>query len=454
MTSRVTVETRPTPRSRSVGPVDRRPHVVLIAMYFPPSRASGVYRALAMANFLARAGWRVTVVTVTEDFFDRITGSRDDSLLDAVDPAVRVVRVPLPVAHLETDVRHMGQFRTTFPRLHEAVTRGHQRRVFPEVYNTWIVPAARATGEVHRRTPVDVVVATGNPWSAFAAAWLVNRRHRIPYVMDYRDSWTLDLFAEADAFPAGHLARRWERLLLRGATGAYFVNRALLEWHAERYPDVADRMGVLPNGYDPDFVGEPSFRPPGDGPLRFGYVGTITDKLPHQQMWQGWAAVRDDPAMAQASAHLYGHLGFFPASRDRVRSMLPLERSDVHYEGPVAKSDVAATYEQLDVLLLMAADSRYVTSGKVFECMASGRPLVGVHSPSTAIAEPLRGYPLYFPAERLDAEAVGRALVAAAHGARTATREQVDACRAHARTYRRDSLLVPFEADLREVAGA
>lgn len=431
-----------------------RPHVVLIAMYFPPSRASGAYRPLAMANFLARAGWRVTVVTVTDEFFDRITGSRDDSMLASVEPGVEVLRVPFPAAHLETDVRHMGAFRTTFPLLHQKVSAARQRFVFPEPYGTWIGPVTRAIGAVHRRQPVDVVVATGNPWSAFAAAWLAGRRHGLPYVLDYRDSWTLDIFGEHDAFPPGHLARRWERLLIGGASRTLFVNQALLDWHAERYPRAARRMRVLPNGWDAGFLGAPEFRPPGAGPLRFGYVGTVTDKLPHEPMWEGWRLAKQEPELGDASAHVHGHLGFFPGARERIRAMLPLDAGlDVFYEGPVAKAEVGRAYADLDVLLLMAADSRYVTSGKVFECMASGKPLVGVHSPRTAIAEPLRGHPLYFPAADLSGPAVARAVLEAARGARAAGEADFRRALEHARGYRRDVLLEPFESELREVAG-
>lgn len=434
----------------------RRPHVVLVAMYFPPSRASGTFRPLAMANHLVDDGWDVTVVTITEDFFDRVVGSRDDSLMDAIDPRVHVVRAPMPMSHLDPDIRHRSRLATDLPFVHKAMTAGGQKLLFPERYASWIPSVVSTVGKVHRAHPVDVVVATGNPWSGFAAAWGVKVRHRIPYVLDYRDSWTLDIFTEEDAYPPGHLARRWEKRLIGGASRVLFVNEALRAWHAERYPGAAARMRVLPNGYDPGLLGEAAFRAPEPGAgLRFGFVGTVTDRHPHDAMWGGWAAARTDPALAGATAHVYGHLGFFSSQEDRIRGLLPLEDgTGVTYDGPVAKAEIGDVYQGLDVILLMAADSRYVTSGKVFECMATGKPIVGVYSPSTAIAEPLAGYPLSFPARELTVEGVRDALVAAAHGARTATEAEHDKSVEHARTYRRDTLLDPFVTELAEVAGA
>ncbi|GEL95165.1 glycosyltransferase [Cellulomonas composti] len=433
---------------------ERRPHVVLVALFYPPSRASGVYRALAMANHFAANGWDTTVVTVTEDFYDRVVGSRDDSLLATIDPRIDVVRVPMPMSHLDPDLRHRSRLATDLPFVHRALTIAGQRFVFPEQYASWIRPVVSAIGGVHKRRPVDVVVATGNPWSSFAAAYGARVRHRIPYVLDYRDSWTLDLFTEGDAFPPGHLARRWEARLVAGASRLTFVNEALREWHAQRYPAAAERMLVLPNGYDADLLGEPAFRPPApDRPLRFGFVGTVTDRHPHAEMWEGWRIARQDPALDGATAHVYGHLGFFAAQAERIAGLMPLEEGiGVSYDGPVSKATIGDVYEDLDAILLMAAPSRYVTSGKVFECMASGKPIVGVFTQTTAIAEPLDGYPLSFPAATLTARGVADALLAAARGARTSTQRQHDDALAHARTYRRDTLLEPFVEQVREVA--
>ena len=436
-----------------MSPHGRRPHVLIVALYFPPSRASGVFRPLAMANHLVRDGWDVTVVTVEEDFFDRVARSRDDGLLEAVDPRVEVVRAPFPMSHLDPDLRYRSRLATTFPFVHRALVGAGQRLLFPEQYASWIPHVVTAIG---RARPVDVVVATGNPWSAFAAARLANLRYRVPYVIDYRDSWTLDVFTGQDAFPPGHLARRWESSILHSASRVYFVNEALREWHAGRYPGVADRMRVLPNGYDPELLGDTPFRAPDPAAgLRFGFVGTVTDHHPHEAMWGGWRRAIADPALSGASAHVYGHLGFFANHRERIGALLPLrEGIGVSYDGPVAKADIGATYAGLDVILLMAADSRFVTSGKVFECMATGKPIVGVYSPRTAIAEPLEDYPLSFPAAELTPAGVADALVAAAHGARAARPADHEAALAHARAFRRDTLLAPFAEDLAVIAGA
>jgi glycosyltransferase involved in cell wall biosynthesis len=430
------------------------PRVAFLAFYFPPTRASGVHRSLATANHLAGAGWDVTVLTPQREFFRDAIRSYDPSLDARVRADVRVDRVPFRSPAWETDIRRFSRFRGNFPVAHRAVSTRLDRTLFPDPYARWIAPVVRRLLSRHRVTPFDVVLATGNPFSSFAAAWFFHRLTGVPYVLDYRDSWTLDQFADEAVAEPCSAAYRWESRVLSAATRAFFVNTALLEWHAQRYPSAAPRMRVVQNGYEPDDVRVVERgRRPGNG-LRFGYVGTLTPQTPVEALADGWLLARsEDPALENATVELYGYLGFFPAAVEATRARLPdPSTSAVHYRGPVRKADLARVYQSLDALLLVHGGGRYVTSGKVFEYMATGRPVVSVHHADSAAAEVLSGYPLWFPAADLSAPAVAEALSRAAHAATVLTDDQVRAARDHARTYTRTAQLEVLERELCEVA--
>lgn len=425
------------------------PHLVLIAMYFPPSRASGVYRALGIANYLAEHGWSVTVITVDEAYFDDVTGSTDPSLLDRVHPDVTVRRVRMPRGHLQSDIRKFGWWRANFPKPAAHVD-GLVGKIFPDKYTRWIPGVVREALRVHRRRRVDLILATGNPWSGFEAARQLHRLTRVPYVLDYRDSWTLSQFTESDAFPPGHPARAAEARAIAGAAAVVFVNDPMLHWHAERYPDAADRMLVLENGYDPDLFQTPPFRRPRpDEPLRFGSVGTITEVWPHTEAWKGWERARSAVEMKGAAFDLYGHLGFFPHAVPVIKDLLPSPETGVVWRGPVRKTDLGRVYASMDVVVIAIPSSRYVTAGKVYEAMATGKPVVAIHTPETAASEPLRDYPLWFPVKELTISAAADAYVAAARAARDLTEADYTAALQHADRYRRAALLEPFEPRLR-----
>jgi glycosyltransferase involved in cell wall biosynthesis len=428
----------------------RRPHLLLVAMFFPPSRASGVYRPLAMANFFAARGWRVSVITATRDFFEDITGSIDPTLEGFIAPEIDVIRVPVPAGHLQTDVRKLGWMRANFPKLTGKIDSA-RLKVFPDRYSTWIPGVLRRALGLHARRPVDLVLATGNPWSAFEVARQFGRLTRLPYVLDFRDSCTLNQFSEEDAFPPDNPAQAAEARVVTGATRTVFVNEPMRAWHAAKYPAAAERMAVLENGYDANLVASPPFHAPDtDVPLRFGSVGTITEHWPHDAAWPGWRLARAEPELAGATVRLYGHLGFFPAAAPRIRRMLP-DADGVTYAGAVAKADLSDVYGSFDVILMAIPSSRFVTAGKVYECMATGRPIVAIHSPESAASDPLRGYPLWFPVAELTAEATRDAIIAAARAARTMTEQDYQVALAHADKFRRERLLEPFEQQMRSI---
>jgi glycosyltransferase involved in cell wall biosynthesis len=306
---------------------------------------------------------------------------------------------------------------------------------------------------MHRRVPFDLVVATGNPFASFAAAWALGRALRVPYVVDYRDAWTFNQFTEQIRFPEGGTMMKWESRVLRGAAEIVFVNDGMRQWHRDRYPFAADRMTVVPNGWEPEILGRAQFEASDpDRPLRFGYMGTVTSYLPLDVLFAGWRRALAHPLMAGAELNLHGHLGFFPDDVAPLRERIELESDgNVRYRGAFAKTEAPSVYGQTDVLVFCVPGARYVTSGKVFEYMASGKPIVSVHAPGIAAAEVLDGYPLWFTGARLDADTVAQSFIAAAKAARDLDLATQQAAVARAEEYTREATLRPWEHRLRRL---
>ncbi|MFI5821001.1 glycosyltransferase [Streptomyces rishiriensis] len=461
---------------------DRRPRVLYLAFYFPPSRASGVYRARATANHLVEKGWDVTVCAAPLDFLYDVIGSVDEELSKTVDPSIRVERPSLNHYTWQHDLREFSWLRRSFPLMAKRVYQFSQTKLFPERYSSWAWASVVRALKLHSKKRFDVVIATGNPFASFGAAWMFNKLTGVPYVMDYRDSWTLDLFHDEPAFPEGHIAWAWEKRMLDKASAAVFVNEALRGWHAERYPEVADRMMVVPNGWDADVLpkaaeaaveeaagsdaGDDGSVQEGDDrkPLKFAYLGTLTAKQPVEEMAAAFKIARSHPDLAGAELQLHGHLGFFKNSPGTLKARLGLddgksrpegvEDTGLRYCGPVSKTEVGKVYEEADVLVFLAGGGRYVTSGKIFEYMAFGHPIVSVHQPGIAAQDVLDGYPLWFNANSLDVDELAASMVAAGKAARDLTPDQRAAARRHADTYTREATLIPFEARLREIVGS
>jgi glycosyltransferase involved in cell wall biosynthesis len=418
-----------------------------------------------MANAFAASGWRVTVLTARREVFERYTGV-DPTLEARIDPRVRVERIDFEWEALDTDVSNYSWLRAHFPVTWRRVRARTDKIRFPESgYGPWRPVLAAAVARLHAADPVDLVVATANPHVAFTGAWELHRRHGVPFVMDYRDAWLLDVFSGRRLHGPHSRAARWEAKLVAAATEVWFVNEPIAAWHRALYPAAADRMHVVANGYDVD-----GDLPVGDLPvadlavpepvaceraLRFGYIGTVTPKVPVAEFLAGWRSARGSCAdLTDAEVRLHGYLGYYRAPRAELVSLIDAAaEAGVTYEGPVGKGDVLQVYRGLDALLLLLGTGLYVTSGKVFEYMSTGLPIVSVHHPDNAASDVLRGYPSWFPVEGLRPEQIAEALAAAAAAARVGDPARRAAGVAFAEQFRRDRQLQPRLDALRGAVG-
>ena len=428
-----------------------RPHVLYVAWGFPPGRSGGVYRALATANAFQAGGFRVTVLTVEREVFAKYTGL-DTSLESEIHPDITVRRLPFSWPYMDKDPADWGPVRRRMPRVWRKLRVWADHVPFPEtLYGPWRSVLRRAALEVHAADPVDLVVATANPHVDFTVASLLAARG-VPYVMDYRDGWLLDVFSGQQVHSDRSRAARIERSLISGAAQVWFVNEPIREWHAARYPDDASRMRTVSNGFDPEYAPTPRREPAApDRPLRFGYIGTVTPKVPMHEFVAGWARARSrGGALCDATARVWGYLGFYNEPNAELVDLLDRHASDgVAYVGPLPKGELRAAYADLDVLLLLLGAGRYVTSGKVYEYAASGLPIVSVHPETNAASSLLASYPLWFRARDASPDAIADALEAAGEAARSAGPEIREACSAFAAPHRRDLQLGSRVEELR-----
>lgn len=108
-----------------------RPHLLYTAWSFPPSRAGGVYRALATVNAFAAAGWDVTVLTVPRSVWVESTGA-DADLEERVAPGVEIIRVPTDVPAFQNDIALWPRGRGRHPELWKLQDLRRDMVLFPE----------------------------------------------------------------------------------------------------------------------------------------------------------------------------------------------------------------------------------------------------------------------------------------------------------------------------------
>ncbi len=425
------------------------PHVLYVAWGFPPHRGPGTYRALATANLLAEIGCRVTVLTADLATFDLVVGA-DNSLLAEIDPRIRVLRVSFPAGRRDPVVNRWELARVAAPPQWLERTLAREAKVFPEpVYGPWRPRIDAAAQRLHRVDPVDLVMATGNPYVDFSVAQRLHVDHGVPFVLDDRDSWVLDVYTGK---PFADSAETQQMLgwMLGRCEQAWFVNPPIAQWHRERYPEHADRIRVVENGWDPRFLDPAAVRHSVGERTVLGYVGTISDRFPLGLIVDAWRRARNLSArLKDGELRLFGQLGVSGSGVSVHQSLLDDAAADgVVHMGRWPKNRITEAYSDIDVLVFAKEGSGMVTSGKVYEYVATGLPITSTIEDEHDARRVLAGYPRWHPAAAQDPDALAAAMVEAAEDAAASDPSVVADATLHGLGFRRDRILEPA---LREI---
>ncbi|MFJ8920040.1 glycosyltransferase [Streptomyces sp. NPDC102415] len=404
------------------------------------------------ANQFVKAGWDVTVVTIAQESWERDSGV-DLTLLDQVDPLVNIVELPLAREDLETDIRLYSEDRALKPNAWVAQLRARQTETFPEAnFGEWRGALEQAVLDIHEEHQADLLLASCVPYVNLAAAWKLWEHARVPYAVDFRDGWSIDVIEGVEAFSRDSELGRWERKILDHAVSLWVVNDPIAEHYRSRYPDFADRVRVVRNGYDADSSPGRAHKPDPESGLVFGYLGTVNFTAQHlETVLNAWRAARsEEPLLANSRFEVRGHIGN-GAGREANRHAEILKQAEadgVRFGGPAAKAEVASIYAGWDAMVLILIGGRFVTSGKVYEYMATGLPIVSAHVVEHDASNVLAGHPLWTGAVGLDEEALTQSFIRAAHMA-VETSDAVHAeAMAHADQFTREVLMTAAVREL------
>lgn len=162
--------------------------LLVVAYFFPPSGAVGVYRTLKFVKYLPEFGWEPVVLTVSNGR----TPVYDESLLKLIPPGVEVHRVPSWEALNEGfDGSATGNAgKTLSSRVHTRLYLAWHWLALPDVKLGWVPNATKAARKLMREQGIHHVYISGFPFSSFLIGPRLKRSGDVRVAVDYRDPWT------------------------------------------------------------------------------------------------------------------------------------------------------------------------------------------------------------------------------------------------------------------------
>ena len=376
------------------------PDVLLVTRNFPPASHVSVERAMKLAKYLPEFGWRPTVLTG-----ERATdGLPEDPDLATQVTGIEVIRARAPEFSLFYGGASGGR-RVAGAAQAAARQSGQQRGKFHP--KAWLVPdsqvlwypfAVRAGLRRARAGQWDAIVATSFPPTAILIAHTIAARLRVPYVADFRDSWTRYHYAPERPAALAELERRLETRMIRDAAAVVTVDPRMVEHSFGRLP-AGDRppLYAIQNGYD-----EEVFRgvQPAELPA-FSIVHAGRLRRSPRRLWDALAhALRRRPEL-HGRLHVW-QVGFVdPGALADLAS--PPEGVTVHHVPPVSQREAIAYMLGADLLLVEEFES--VMPSKTLQYLRAGRPILALLEQGGMIRDVLQDMPAAQLVRREDAVA-------------------------------------------------
>jgi glycosyltransferase involved in cell wall biosynthesis len=318
----------------------------------------GVQRTLKFVKYLPDADVEPIVLTTRMGW----SPIRDATLDGDVPPGTVVVRA----AELPVQVLKWGAQRLL--RQARLPLRATAYIGWPDEMVGWVPGAVWQAIRAIRKYRPHVLYSTSSPVSAHLTALLVSRATGIPWVADFRDAWTANPQGERLRGPLASLSTRLERAIVARARFLVVVDDSVeLQGLAHGDP----RRVVIRNGVDPDDVGASDAYERGPR-FRISYVGTLYGERNAAPVFAALRslAVRGVIDPRRVEVRLVGH-----RAGDTDVDLDPIALTVVGYVDHVT---AIAEMASADVLLFYAPGSNRGSSGKIYEYLAVGRPILCV----------------------------------------------------------------------------
>jgi glycosyltransferase involved in cell wall biosynthesis len=338
-----------------------RPHRVLVLAYhFPPHGGGGVQRTLKLVKYLPRHGFDPIVVTSRPGGYPL----RDATLHADVPPEAVVLRArSAPTRFVRWKAE--GLLRRLGLPVRPAAMLG-----WPDEMVGWLPGAAYQALRAVRTYRPDVLFSTAWPVTAHLAALAVHRLTGLPWVADFRDPWSLNPHVQTSFAPLARASAALERQVTGRAAASVIVDESV------------DLLGIAPgdarlvvvrNGVDRDDLPVPAPRPAGDR-FRLSYVGSLygsRDAAPVLAALRGLVRSR----FITPDTFELRLVGDASIAADHDVTGIPMARTGyVDHLRALREMAVASA------LLFYAPAGSRGSSGKIYEYLASARPVLCVAS--------------------------------------------------------------------------
>ena len=380
--------------------------VLIISYYWPPTGGSGVQRWVKFAKYLPSEGWQPVIYTPENPEQLAV----DPSLEADIPAEAEVIRTHItePYELYKKFLRKSGHSKEvvevnpvnaqnkTFAQKAAMWVRGNLFR--PDPRCLWIRPSVKFLKKYLKEHPVDLIVSTGPPQSMHIIGRKLARETGLPWIADFRDPWTKIFYFKHLSMTKG--TERWhkkmEKKVLDDASAVVAVSPLVQQ---EFQAMTQTPVELITNGFDecdfkvPEAVNEagiPESHIAAGGPDKefvITHTGLFAADGNPTTLWKVLAekCSKDKLFNKALRIKLIGKTDeqiLMSIKEEGLEDKLV----DMGYQ---PHAEAIAQQRQASLLILpLRKEPEYkaVLPGKLFEYLASWRPVLGIGQPDGAMS--------------------------------------------------------------------
>jgi glycosyltransferase involved in cell wall biosynthesis len=372
--------------------------LLIVSYLFPPAGGVGVQRALSLAKYLPECGFEVHVLKAR----NAAGPVHDPGLLKHLPASVKVHEAFTPELPFHFRQKLWRWFsgsaskgaaaakapapsrRPWWKRLPVEIGR---RVLCPEPEVLWVPFALRRARNIVKKYGIEAVLVTAPPFSAFLVGNALKKEFpQLRLITDFRDDWLRFYLGEFDYQKGDYTRRRAiaiERRTVELSDRVVVVTQSMLEDIRARYPDQDfSKFAFIPNGYDPEAFASFQPRQRSGSKIVVSHVGTVYSASSARYYLD---ALGELPAEIRSAIETR----FIGRVAEEEEPFMALRKSEVRVLGFMPQEQALCQMEETDYLLLVMTDAASLT-GKLFEYLATGKPILAITPADGEVARVLR----------------------------------------------------------------
>jgi len=352
--------------------------VLIITYYWPPGSGAGVQRWLKFSKYLPSFGWEPVILTVDPTY--AAYPALDNTLLSEMSKGLTVYKTKASdyfrlYKRDKTKIPSAGFASNDGKSIKGKILRFIRGNFFiPDPRKGWNKFAIAKACEIIENDGINHIITTSPPHSTQLIGLKLKKRYPgIKWIADLRDPWT-DIYYYRQFYPS-RLARsidsRFEKKVLKSADKIITVGKSLKNIFSEKLPGAAQKIEVVTNGYDEDDFAD---KIPGNPDIfTISYTGTLSDAYPVSIFLESFHKIIEGGN--EIKLRFVGTVS--PLLKDLILSKAG--SSFVEFIPYVDHAEAIRYMLGATLLLLIIPDhqsNRSIITGKLFEYLASGKPVL------------------------------------------------------------------------------